>query len=193
MTPKLSLECRSLHLPDEAATRRLGAALAESIATSFLLSGSAAVVYFSGDLGAGKTTLIRALLRALGVAGRIKSPTYALVEPYEISLQNLPNLKSRLEFPPKLSLYLQLRCYHFDFYRFGGTREWLEAGFREYFDGRSLCLVEWPENAGEVLPRPDLHVHLFGAGDEEGRRITLDAYSERGVACLNAAASSQTA
>ena len=193
MTPNPSLQRRSLYLPDEAATSRLGAALAESIAALFLRSGRAAVVYFSGDLGTGKTTLIRALLRALGVAGRIKSPTYALVEPYRIALQNWPKPQSELEFDKNLCLYLQLQCYHFDFYRFRGTREWLEAGFREYFDNRSLCLVEWPENAGDVLPCPDLHVHIFSASEGEGRTIALDAFSEPGIECLNAAASSQTA
>ncbi len=119
------------------------------------------VLALSGDLGTGKTTLVRGLLRALGVTGRIKSPTYTLVEPYVIS-----------------KLYL----YHFDFYRFSHSDEWIEAGFREYFNRDAICLVEWPEKAGGQLPATDLRIVVEVAGD--GRRITVSADTEAGELCL---------
>ena len=90
-------------------------------------------VHLHGELGAGKTTLVRGLLRGLGHPGRVKSPSYALVEPYALSKLNL---------------------YHFDFYRFKDQSEWLSSGFREHFNPESLCVVEWPERAGELLPPP---------------------------------------
>ena len=118
-----------LHLPDEQATRRFGARLA-----AVLQPGMS--VHLSGDLGSGKTTLARGVLRALGFAGKVKSPTYTLVEPY---------IDSRLT------------LYHFDFFRFREPGEWRDAGFRECFNERSICLVEWPEKAAGLLPAPDLH------------------------------------
>ncbi len=119
------------------------------------------VIYLSGGLGAGKTTLARGLLRALGVKERVKSPTYTLVEPYTIS-----------------SLYL----YHFDFYRLRYTDEWVDAGFREYFNGDAVCLVEWPEKAGAQLPAPDVTIEMAVAGD--GRSVTINAETEAGRNCL---------
>ena len=92
-----------------------------------------------GELGAGKTTLVRHLLRALGVQGRIKSPTYAVVEPYEAG-----------RFP----------IWHFDFYRFNDPREWEDAGFRDLFASPGLKLAEWPEKAGALLPRADLVLRI---------------------------------
>jgi tRNA threonylcarbamoyladenosine biosynthesis protein TsaE len=144
-----------LKLPDAAATLRLGEALAAGIAPG-------RVLFISGDLGAGKTTLVRGLLRGLGYAGRAKSPTYALVEPYTFSSIDL---------------------YHFDFYRFKDRSEWLNSGFREYFNPRSVCVVEWPEKAGDLLSPPDLHIRL--EFDGEARRARLEAGSEAGVAWLS--------
>jgi len=120
------------------------------------------VLFISGDLGAGKTTLVRGLLRGLGHAGRAKSPTYALVEPYSFS---------------------RLDLYHFDFYRFKERAEWLNSGFREHFNERSLCVVEWPEKAGDLLAPPDLHIRLDFAGD--ARSASLDARSTAGEAWLS--------
>jgi len=139
-----------LKLPDPAATEALGAALA---------SGARAgrVIYLRGDLGAGKTTLVRGLLRALGHAGRVKSPTYTLVEPYELS---------------------SLHFYHFDFYRLKNKEEWEQAGFREYFNGEALCAVEWPERAHGLLAPPDLDIELRFEG--EHRRARLEARSAAG-------------
>src|SRR5919205_4300436 len=119
-----------LKLPDAAATARLGAALARGI-------GPGRVLHLSGELGSGKTTLVRGLLRALGISGPIKSPTYAWVEPYALS---------------------SLDLYHFDFYRFDDRNAWLSSGLAEYFHADAACIVEWPERAGGLLPLPDLHV-----------------------------------
>ncbi len=124
-------------------TLMLGANLA-----GFLSPGL--TIFLSGDLGAGKTTLVRGLLRGLGFAGRVKSPTYTLVESYTVS-----------------SLYL----YHFDLYRFKHEQEWLDAGFDEMFDGRNICLVEWPERAMNLLPRADVEINLALEG--EGRSVKI--------------------
>jgi tRNA threonylcarbamoyladenosine biosynthesis protein TsaE len=154
MTPMMTEE---LALPDAAATRRLGAALAEGIAPG-------RVLFLHGDLGAGKTTLVQGLLRALGFAGRVKSPTYSLVELYELSSLNL---------------------YHFDFYRFTDRSEWEASGFREYFTPATACIVEWPERASGLLAAPDLEVRLAFAGS--GRSARLAPHSEPGRDWLVAA------
>ncbi len=107
-----------------------------------------ATLALDGDLGAGKTTLVRHLLRALGVQGRIKSPTYAVVEPH-----------SAIDCPV-MSAGEPLSIWHFDFYRFNDPREWEDAGFRELFASRGLKLVEWPERAGEWLPPIDLRIDI---------------------------------
>jgi tRNA threonylcarbamoyladenosine biosynthesis protein TsaE len=144
----------SLHLLDEAATLTLGARLAAALRPGL-------VVYLSGELGVGKTTLVRGCLRALGYRGQVKSPTFALVEVYEAS-----------------RLYL----HHFDFYRFEDQREWVDAGFRELFGGDSVCLVEWPEKGGERLPAADLQIRLEHAA--EGREARISARTEAGIGCL---------
>ncbi|MEZ5739409.1 MAG: tRNA (adenosine(37)-N6)-threonylcarbamoyltransferase complex ATPase subunit type 1 TsaE [Burkholderiaceae bacterium] len=118
-------DCR-IPLADEAATAALGARLAP-----LLTPGS--VVFLSGDLGAGKTVLSRALIRSLGYNGRVKSPTFSLVEPYNLSRYTL---------------------YHFDFYRFSSEDELREAGFEEQLDSAAVALVEWPEKLRPALPRP---------------------------------------
>ena len=132
--------------------------------------GPGRVLYLRGDLGAGKTTLVRGLLRALGEAGRIKSPTYTLVELYSVSSLNL---------------------YHFDLYRFKDKNEWVSAGFGEYFNPDTACLVEWPERAGELLPPPDIEVLLRLEG--EARRATLRAHTAAGEAWLSSARSQASA
>jgi tRNA threonylcarbamoyladenosine biosynthesis protein TsaE len=145
-------------------TRRL-ATEADTLALGTELAGglnAGMVIYLRGELGAGKTTLARAILHALGVKERVKSPTYTLVEPYTIS-----------------SLYL----YHFDFYRLKYPNEWVDAGLREHFNGNAVCLIEWPEKAGGQLPRPDVTIELAVAGSS-GRNITLSAETEAGRNCL---------
>jgi tRNA threonylcarbamoyladenosine biosynthesis protein TsaE len=143
-----------LKLPSPDATLRLGEALAAGTAPG-------RVLFISGDLGAGKTTLVRGLLRGLGHPGRAKSPTYALVEPYELS---------------------RLHLYHFDFFRFKDRSEWLNSGFREHFNPDSVCIVEWPEKAGDLLSPPDLHIYLEFEG--EARRARLEARSQAGRSWL---------
>ena len=118
-----------------------------------------------GDLGAGKTTLVRHLLRALGVQGRIKSPTYAVVEPHET-----PD---------------GLQAWHFDFYRFSDPREWEDAGFRDVFASPGLKLAEWPEKAGALLPRADLVIHIDAQADGT-RRVSLQAPTASGRGLLHA-------
>ena len=117
-----------------------------------------------GDLGAGKTTFVRHLLRALGVPGRVKSPTYAVVEPYE-----LPGLN----------------VWHFDFYRFSDPREWEDAGFRDIFASPGLKLAEWPEKAAGFIPRADLVIHL-DALDDDAREVRIIAQTATGLALLQA-------
>ena len=149
----------TLGWPDEAATEAFAARLARQpeLARAFIA--------LHGDLGAGKTTLVRHILRSLGVAGRVKSPTYAVVEPYE-----LPDLN----------------VWHFDFYRFSDPREWEDAGFRDIFASPGLKLAEWPEKAVGFLPVADLVVSLE-ALDDDLRQVTLTAQTTTGVALLQAA------
>ncbi|HEX8964678.1 MAG TPA: tRNA (adenosine(37)-N6)-threonylcarbamoyltransferase complex ATPase subunit type 1 TsaE [Rhodocyclaceae bacterium] len=144
----------TLDLPDEAATLALGAALSAQIGSG---PSTQALVTLEGDLGAGKTTLVRGWLRALGDRGPVKSPTYTLVELHAISGLNL---------------------YHFDFYRFNQPEEYLDAGLDEYFAGDGICLVEWPDKAAPYLPPQDLAICLTVDGD--ARRASVSAHSERG-------------
>lgn len=167
-------------LPDEAATNALGVALGDLVVEVFAVSTLVAggfTIHLSGDLGAGKTTLVRALLKHLGVTGRVKSPTYTLVEPYVVEMPK------KVESRQRMNLY----CYHFDFYRFENPQEWIDAGFRDYFSDAALRLVEWPErassDAGSLLPAPDLHVTLEARG--EGRIALLDAETGRGATWLS--------
>ena len=141
-------------LVDEGATLALGAEVAPILHPGL-------VIFLSGDLGSGKTTLARGILRGLGYQGKVRSPTYNLVELYKIS---------------------RLYFYHFDFYRFKDPIEWEEAGFREYFNADSICLVEWPEKAGGRLPAPDVRIQMQVSGS--GRDITISAESEAGSKCL---------
>ncbi len=154
-----------VHLPivknllwhDEAATERFAVSLSAQPELR------QAYIELQGDLGAGKTTLVRHLLRALGVQGRIKSPTYAVVEPYEL---------------PGLNLW------HFDFYRFTDPREWEDAGFRDIFASPGLKLAEWPDKAAGCVPQADLVVQLAVLDDTQ-RHITLTAKTLTGLALIN--------
>lgn len=145
-----------LNLPDEAATTAFAARLARNLQPGL-------VVYLRGPLGAGKTTLVRAVLQTLGYAGRVKSPTYTLIEPYEVA-----------------GLHLR----HFDLYRFRGAAEWEDSGFRDEFDGHNICLVEWPEQAAGLLPPADISLTFEILQDD--REIMLHAYTDAGQKCLNA-------
>jgi len=143
--------------PDESATQRFAQALARQPALRL------AFIELRGDLGTGKTTLVRHLLRALGVQGRIKSPTYAVVEPYEL---------------PDLAVW------HFDFYRFSDPREWEDAGFRDIFASPGLKLAEWPDKAAACLPVADLVLHLT-ALDDDARQVSCTAQTPTGAQLLS--------
>jgi len=144
----------TIHLPDETATESFGAMLAVALSPGI-------VVWLSGDLGAGKTTLSRGIIRALGHRGNVKSPTYTLVEPYAVS---------------RFSLY------HFDFYRFTSPEEFIDAGLEEYFGTEGVCLVEWADKALPYVPEPDLELRLCVA--ETGRTLHCQSHSSKGEACL---------
>lgn len=144
-----------LPLADTAATEALGAALADCAADGGLL------LFLHGNLGAGKTTLVRGYLHGLGHGGAVKSPTYTLVEPYELAARTV---------------------YHFDLYRLGDPEELEFLGIRDYLGGESQCLVEWPERGSGILPPPDLELTLDYQA--EGRLARLQAATERGAAVL---------
>lgn len=151
----------SLHidLPDEDATIALGVLLADVAADTARDRGLN--IFLCGDLGAGKTTLTRGLLRALGVTGAVKSPTYTLVEPYALG---------------------GLTAYHFDLYRLRDPEELEFMGARDYFQAGSLCIVEWPERGGEFLPKPDIVLEIQVLGS--GRNAQLEAQSDAGELLL---------
>jgi tRNA threonylcarbamoyladenosine biosynthesis protein TsaE len=150
--PIVETAVRALVWQSEAQTRAFAAQLAAhpAIANAF--------IELHGELGAGKTTLVRHLLRALGVHERIKSPTYTVVEPHEVD---------------------GLAIFHFDFYRFSDPREWEDAGLRDIFAGPGLKLVEWPENAAALLPRADLVIRIEADLDET-RHVTVKAQTPVG-------------
>ena len=144
-----------INLPDETATSVFAARLSRLLKPGL-------VIFLRGDLGAGKTTFVRALLNALGYQGRVKSPTYTLLEHYEAG-------------------GLSLR--HFDLYRFRDASEWESAGFNDEFDGINICVVEWPEQADSLLPLADLEINFEILPD--GRNISLQAHTKTGRECIN--------
>ena len=129
------------------------------------------VVWLEGDLGAGKTALVRGLLRAAGVKEAVKSPTYTLVEVHVVS---------------------GLNFYHFDFYRFNQAEEYLDAGLDEYFSGSGICLVEWPDKAAPYLPAADIRIELRVDPGDEGRIARIAAASDKGRTCLAGVMSSSS-
>jgi tRNA threonylcarbamoyladenosine biosynthesis protein TsaE len=162
------LETRSVDWHDESGCARLAAALAQAMRRS--LQPIDVLIELDGSLGAGKTTFARHLLRALGVTGRIKSPTFAVLESY-----SLPGLVIS----------------HFDFYRFDDPREWLDAGFRETLAEPGLKLIEWAAKAGTWLPDADLKIAIStsdsaGEGNDDRRHVGLFAATPRGAALLAA-------
>lgn len=174
MVPSAALATTELTLPDEAATASLGARLAAAIRSEReAIERGGFTLALSGDLGAGKTSLVRALLRALGETGPVKSPTYALLEPYVVS---------------------SLDFHHFDFYRIKDPDDFDAAGFRELFGPGRVCVVEWPERARGRLPTPDLAIALrVEELDDEQKRAqallvarvaTAVAHTELGARCL---------
>ena len=138
-------------------------AFGEQLGIIFRNHSPSLCVFLQGDLGAGKTTLSRGILRAFGHQGAVKSPTYTLVEIYEFSLR---------------------RVFHFDLYRLGDPEELEYMGIRDYFSDGSLCLIEWPERGAGVLPAPDVDIAV--AAVDAGRRIHLTSSSEFIIAALAA-------
>lgn len=138
------------HLSDDIATVTMGNRIAAIIEQG-------AVIYLHGDLGAGKTTFTRGIVQGFGHTGKVKSPTYTLVEPYELERANV---------------------YHFDLYRLGDPEELEYMGIRDYFSAQAICVVEWPEKGGEFIPVPDLNITLSYVGDE--RNIVINSASVRG-------------
>lgn len=148
----------TLKLDDEQATLKLGADFARSF-------NAGMNVYLHGDLGAGKTTLVRGVLHGLGFVGKVKSPTYTLVEPYQIFINQA-----------------EINLYHFDLYRFIDEDEWDAAGFRDYFNPNAICLIEWSDKAGSLIPQADIDVYLELV--DEGRSASLIANTTAGKKCL---------
>jgi tRNA threonylcarbamoyladenosine biosynthesis protein TsaE len=153
----LILETRHIHWPDEAACAAHARALAQQPALRD------AFIELRGPLGAGKTTFVRHLLHALGATGRIKSPTFAVMEPYQIG---------------------DLQVSHFDFYRFADPHEWEDAGFRDTFGRPGLKLAEWPDNAAGMLPPPDLRLDIQPVGEADARAVTAQAMTQAGRGLL---------
>ena len=151
-----------LHWAAEEDTRAFAETLAKAL--SCQPQGVDAFISLHGELGTGKTTLVRHLLRALGVQGRIKSPTYAVVEPHEAG---------------------DTKIWHFDFYRFNDPREWEDAGFRDLFASAGLKLAEWPEKAGGLIPTADLAIYLEAMTDT-ARKARVSAGTPRGKRLLQA-------
>lgn len=151
-----------LALPGEAATQAWAQALAQALQSAPLYKNT--FIALQGELGAGKTTLVRHLLHALGVAGRVKSPTYAVVEPYSVA---------------------DWAIWHFDFYRFEDPQEWEDAGFRDIFASPGLKLAEWPDKAVGLLPLADLTLHLQAdpqPQNDDARWLSLSAATPAGRA-----------
>ncbi len=149
---------KELFLKDSAATEMLGSLLARC-------SRPGALLFLYGDLGAGKTTLVRGFLRELGHQGAVKSPTYTLVEPYD--------LQGR-------------RFYHFDLYRLGSPEELEYLGIRDYFDGAAVSLVEWPQRGEGMLPAADLEIHLeYRDEGRSARFVPLTALGDSLLDCLS--------
>ena len=145
-----------LQLVDEAATQRLGRALANTLAGS-------GVIFLRGQLGAGKTTLVRAILRELGYSGPVKSPTYTLVEEYQLA---------------------RVRLFHFDLYRLSDPEELEFFGIRDYLASAALFFIEWPEKGQGLLPTADLEINLVTAGS--GRTVSLIAHGREMEAVVRA-------
>jgi len=144
----------TLHVSTETDMEALGGRFAPAL-------GNLKLVTLDGPLGAGKTTLVRGLLHALGHRGTVKSPTFTLVEPYEISSR---------------------RFYHFDLYRLNNPEELEFLGMRDYLAGPDLCVVEWAERAGRFLPAPDVAVMIAPA--HNGRDVTVTAHTSQGKTWL---------
>ena len=145
---------KTLRIESDEAMQALGAKLAKA-------SQSHGVIYLKGELGTGKTTLVRGLLRGLGHEGAVKSPTFSLVEPYTVN---------------------GVHIYHFDLYRLSDPEELEFMGLRDYFSAESLCLIEWPQQGGDRVPPADVLIELEHAGPS--RDLQISALSPHGEVIL---------
>mgnify|MGYP003873269833 FL=1 len=143
------------HLSDQDATVEMGKQLAAKLS-------QATVIFLHGDLGAGKTTFSRGVIQGLGHKGNVKSPTYTLVEPYELQ---------------------GINAYHFDLYRLADPEELEFMGFRDYLEQKAVCLIEWPQKGQGLLPQPDLDIELQYR--DEQRQIIITANTNIGEAIVN--------
>ncbi len=172
-----SIGSYTVHCSDEAATAAVVQALAQALSASINSqigqSPAAAHLHMSlqGDLGSGKTTAVRYLLKELGYTGKVKSPTYSLCEPHILQINQHA-----------------IQLYHFDFYRMQSPSEWIEAGLQEHFvsHGPTICIVEWPEKAGDSLPLMDLNIDIKANPDahHHERQVTFHANTPRGQELL---------
>lgn len=159
---------KTLVLTSEAQTAHFAQQLAEQIGELFERDPLASMrISLVGDLGAGKTTFTRYLLQSLGHSGKVKSPTYALCEPYVLNIDGKT----------------QLAIHHFDLYRMNYPEEWMDAGFRDTFSNPGICIVEWAEKAGSTLPAFDLSIEL-NMNDDESRTARLMSFSVNGQTIL---------
>jgi tRNA threonylcarbamoyladenosine biosynthesis protein TsaE len=155
---------KTLCLNNELATQALARDLAQRAQAPLL-------IFLNGELGAGKTFFVRAFLAALGFHGRVKSPTFTLMEPYNL---HRPETSAGLK---------SIAVYHFDFYRFTSGSDWRDAGFEEYLPGDGIALVEWPSNA-KGLPLPDIELHFMLTANVDERIVNIKTFSDRGAAAL---------
>lgn len=145
---------KEIFLKDEEATLFLGEALAK-------VAFAPCIIFLEGDLGMGKTTLTRGMLRGVGYKGRVKSPTYTLVEPYELDQQSI---------------------YHFDLYRLISPEELYSIGIEDYLHQNAICIIEWPDKGSGVLPPPDLRIQF--TSHAAGRVVVIKAETKQGQTCL---------
>ena len=175
---------RQLQIINEDAMAGLGAQLA-------VLVPAGTIIYLDGDLGAGKTTLVRGFLRALGHQGAVKSPTFTIVEPYYLDYNKLYNyneLEEELKLDASLDIKEELKksglkVYHFDLYRLEDPEELEYLGIRDYLDGQAIALIEWPDKGVGVLPRADLIIKI--THQNQGRGIELVSQSIIGAAIVS--------
>ena len=177
-----------VHCSDEAATVVLVHSLAQALSASMnsQVSQSPATAHLhislQGDLGSGKTTAVRYLLKELGYTGKVKSPTYSLCEPHILNINKNA-----------------IQLYHFDFYRMQSPSEWIEAGLQEHFsiDEPSICIIEWPEKAADTLPLMDLRIEIktnpFDHHHEYERQVEFHSNTSRGQELLKSLALSRPA
>ena len=158
MLPASSELLITVNLDGEQAMVNYGHVLATAIAQA----NAPLLILLNGDLGAGKTTISRGILQGLGYCGAVKSPTYTLVEPYDLEIG---------------------KVFHFDLYRLMDPEELEHIGFSDYLSQANLCIIEWPENGGSYIPQADIKIDI--SQYESGRKLTLTSNTDVGVQCLN--------